>query len=295
MSLCRWVPRGAAVLAFACAAMTARAADLGAIEQRGYIIVAVSPDASPFHTLADGKASGFDGDLIDKLRHAAPFEVREQIVPVADVATALRDGTVDAAAITTEVTPEWQQKVAIVQPVAETTLHVLTHKSEGRVPSLAELGSKPLGYLQGSAGFASLTELEHYLAHAGAMLGEATAYDSFEDAYRDLQSGRIAYVFGPVADLAILAFHHPDAVAIGDAVGERRYAAWAVAKGNDGVAAYLDKFLSTERAGGDLAALQRKWLGETFADLPDHVTARDWWAARSDRKPLPVQTHLEPD
>lgn len=295
MSLCRWVPRSVGVLVVAGAAMTAQAADLGTIEQRGYIIIAVSPDASPFHTLTEGKASGFDGDLLAKLRQAAPFRVREQIVPMADLAAALRDGAVDAAAISVEVTPDWQEKVATVEPVAETTPHYLVRKSAAKVPSLAELGGKPLGYLQGSAGFASLTELEHYLAHAGATLGEATAYDSYDEAYRDLAAGRIDYIFGPMADLDVLALRHADDVAIGDAVGERRYAAWAVAKGNDSVATYLDAFLATERANGDLAALQQKWLGATVADLPDHVTAKGWWAARSDRKPLPVQTHLEPD
>ena len=47
---------------------------------------------------------------------------------------------------------------------------------------------------------------------------------------------------------------------------------WAVAKGNDGLLAYLDQFMAKVRASGELYALQEKWLGRAFKDMPSAPT-----------------------
>jgi polar amino acid transport system substrate-binding protein len=296
MSLCRWAARSVATWVLLCAFGTAHASDIAAVEKRGFIVVAVSPEASAFHTLAHGEADGFDGDLIGKLRLTTSMTIREKVVERGDIAAALRDGTVDIAAISTEVTPDWQEKVDVSLPVAETTLHWLARKGDDRIHALADLGHRPFGYPQGGAGYTSLLELDHFLVRAGTTVGEATAYESYDDAVRDLEAGRIDFIFAPVGELGAIERRAPDRLVLGDAVGQRRYAAWAVAKGNDSVKALLDKFLSSERSNGDLAALQEKWLGRSVADLPDHVDAKDWWAARSDRpKVLPILSHPEPD
>ena len=284
------------VVALATVATAAQVATLAEIRQRGYMVVAVAPETSPFDALENGKPSGFDAELLEKLRRSAPFELRQQIVPARDLAARLKSGEIDLAARCMEVTQARQASIAFGPPLAETTLYYLKRSDDDRIRSLADLGGKRFGIIASETNIQTLAEVEHHLAKANAKLGEAMRYDSAADAYAALASGRVDYVINEIADLAAVAKREPGAFTIGAPVARKTYAAWAVAKGNDALAAFMKDLLAQERANGDLAALQQKWLGRSFPDLPDSVVAQDWWTARDDRPAvLPIPSRKDPD
>jgi polar amino acid transport system substrate-binding protein len=284
------------VAALATFAAAAQAASLAEIKQRGYMVVAVSPEASPFDAIENGKPSGFDAELLETLRRSAPFELREQIVPARDLAAGLQNGAIDLAARSITVTPARQASVAFGPPLAETTLYYLKRRDDDRIHALADLGGRRFGVIAGEATVQALAEVEHHLAKAGGRLGDAVRFDSDAEAYGALASGRVDYVIDEIDDLAAAARREPDAFAIGAPVAQKTYAAWAVAKGNDALAAFVTELLTRERRNGDLAALQQKWLGRSFPDLPDSVVAQDWWTVRDDRPAvLPIPSRKDPD
>jgi len=43
---------------------------------------------------------------------------------------------------------------------------------------------------------------------------------------------------------------------------------WAVAKHNKELLAFLNESIAKQKASGRFAALQKKWFGEAFPDLP---------------------------
>src|SRR4029077_1723037 len=87
----------------------ASAATLEEIKKRGYMTVATEDDFRPFEFIKDGKPTGFDNELLDRLRKFAPFEIRQEIIPwpglLAGVSTGKYDVAVTAAAITKERQP----------------------------------------------------------------------------------------------------------------------------------------------------------------------------------------------
>ena len=55
---------------------------------------------------------------------------------------------------------------------------------------------------------------------------------------------------------------------LGQAVSGKSYPAWAVAKGNAELLAFLNDFIAKEKESGRFAELQKKWFGKSFPNLP---------------------------
>ena len=287
----------ALVLAAAFWSAAAPAATLDEIKQRGYMVVAVASEPTPYATLDKGKRGGFDAELLNRLRKTVKFEIREQPMPAAALAGALKDGTVDAVAASLEITPTRQQVLNFAAPVAEATLYYLKRADDKSIKGLSDLGGKPLGIRTGSASFLALTEIEHSLAKAGNKpLGKPAEFANEAAALQALQAKAVDYVVDDIAELAEAAKAKPKLFAIGQPVAHQSYVGWAVAKGNTDLAALLQDFMLKQRAKNGLATLQQKYLGWKFADLPEAVTAKDWWLARQDKPAVyPIPTLRDPD
>ena len=71
-----------------------------------------------------------------------------------------------------------------------------------------------------------------------------------------------------VINLKAVVAEKPDVFEIGQAVSGKSYPAWAIKKGNTELLAYMNEFIAKEKANGTMSALQKKWFGESFPDLP---------------------------
>jgi polar amino acid transport system substrate-binding protein len=286
----------AAIVVAAGSSGTGQAASLQEIKQRGYMVVAVAAETSPFASVAAGKRKGFDAELLAKLKHSAPFEIREKPVPAAALAASLRNGDIDAIASSIEITPARQQNLAFTAPFAEATLYYLKRGDDKSIKSIGDLATRPLGIRTGSAAFAALSEVEHLIVKASNKpLGKPIEFTGEDEAAQALQDRKIDYFIDEIVDLTDLAKRKHKQVAIGEPVAHETYVAWAVAKDNADLGQWLDGFAREVRAHGKLAALQQKYLGRRFVDLPDHVTAENWWTARKDHPVLPVPSVKDPD
>src|ERR1700744_4915887 len=121
-----------------------QAATLDQITARGYMVVAVPSDSSSFSAVQKGKRTGFDAELLARLRKTVKFEIREQPMPAASLAAALKDGTVDAIAASLEVTQNRQQVLDFTPPVAEATLYYMKRADDKSIKTVGDLGGKPL-------------------------------------------------------------------------------------------------------------------------------------------------------
>ena len=283
-------------LAAALHAAGAGAASLAEIEQRGYLTVGVSTAPSPFESIENGKPTGFDADLLDALAKSAKFELRRVELAPAAFAEALHSGRIDLTASSIEVTPARQHELDFPAPLAETTAWYLTRQKHDGIDALADLSGRRVGMPNGPAALEQANELEHRLAKANGRLGPMKSYPDYPQALQALDAGEVDYVVGAVSVLAAEAQRAPDRFALGQAVGQRRFAGWSVAKGNAELAKYLADFFTAEQKSGALAAVQEKWLGHAVTDLPDQVTAQYWWMARQDRAAvLPIPERKDPD
>jgi polar amino acid transport system substrate-binding protein len=276
-------------------AQDARATTLAQVRERGFLVAGVVDAASPFGGVADGKATGFDADLIDGLGKSVPIEIRQLPIAPDELESALSSGKVDIVASSVEITAPRQGAVSFASPVAEATRYYLKRRGDGGIKTLADLAGKRFGSRTSSSGLPELTEFEHRLAKVGGILGEESEYPTYQGAAKALIDKQIDYVIGDVVDLQLAVRDNPNDLEIGEAVSQKIYVAWAIPKDSPEIAGLVSGFVEQERKSGALQALQQKYLGGPVPDLPETVAAKDWWAARDKPKVFPIPSVKDPD
>lgn len=250
------------------------AATLAEIEKKGTLIVATEDSYKPFEFIENGEPKGLDHELLALLRKQAPFKIEQQIIPWTGLLAGVASGKYDVALTAAVITPERVQSLDFTMPIAEATQYYVVRADETRIKGIADLAGKTVGVQSGGASYAALADLAPKLAASGGKVGDVVQYTSLPEAYQDLANGRLDYVINGVVNLVSLTTEQPDRFKLGEAVGVPAYAAWAVAKGNGELLAFLNGFMAKVRASGELYALQEKWLGRAFKDLPDTATTK---------------------
>jgi polar amino acid transport system substrate-binding protein len=246
----------------------ATAASLEEIKKRGYMIVATEDDYPPFEFVKDGKPVGLHHDLVAILRKAAPFEIRQEILPWQGLLAGVATGKYDVAITAAVITDERAKSLTFTMPTAEGTHYYVKRANDNRIKGIKDLSGLTVGVQQGSALAAALPELDEMLKGMGGKLGRVVQYASYPEVYQELANGRLDYAINTVVTVASLVREKPTVFAAGQAVSKRSYHAWAVKKGNNELRDYLNQFLAEQRKNGTLGKLQEKWLGRSFPDLP---------------------------
>src|SRR3954452_13783623 len=249
----------------------ANAASLDEIKKRG-LIVATEDDFRPFEFIKDGKPTGFDNELIEDLRKYAPFEIKQQILPWTGILAGVSTGKYDVAITAAIITKERKNSLDFTSPIADATHYYVKKKSDTSIKSIKDLSGKACGVQAGSALLGRLPELKAMIEKEGGKMGKVVEYTSYPEAYQDLALGRTDYVVNTIINLKALVLEKPAVFELGQAVSGRTVPAWAVAKGNTQLLALIDDFLKEQKKSGNLSALQQKWLGQSFPDLPDSFT-----------------------
>lgn len=241
---------------------------LNRIKKRGYLLVATEDDYPPFEFLINGKPTGFDHELLARLRKVVPFEIRQEIVPWQGILPGVVDGRYDLALTAVGITDERAKTLAFTRPIAESTIAYVKRKDDGSIRSLQDLSGKVVGVQQGGVSLAALPELAAALKQQGGQLGSVKQYRGFAEAYQDLLNQRLDAVLHNIVSLSVLVDEKPAIFELGERVSRISYAAWAVQKGNQDLLDLLNHFLNQLSGTPDLQQLQKKWLKINFEHLP---------------------------
>ena len=263
--------RLAAVMMVGCVALSgaALAATLDEIKASGHMVVATEDDFRPFEFVEEGKPTGFDNEMLALFRKTVPFEVQQQIIPWTGLLPGVTTGKYDVAVTAAIVTKERLKNLDFTMPIADATAYYAKRKSDDSIKSIADLNGKTVGVQAGSALLENLPQLQAMLDKTGGKIGKIVQYTSYPEAYQDLAIKRVDYVVNTLINLNALVKTKPDVFEVGQAVAAPSGPAWAVKKGNTGVLEVMNKFLHDQKASGNLAAMQVKWFGQSFPNLPD--------------------------
>jgi polar amino acid transport system substrate-binding protein len=256
----------AALIAIPMLAGSASAGSLDEVKKRG-LIVATEDDFRPFEFVKDGQPTGFDNELIEDLRKYAPFPIKQEILPWTGILAGVSTGKYDVAITAVIMTKERKQSLDFTSPIADATHYYVKRKDDKSISSIKDLNGKTVGVQAGSALLGRLPELTTMLEKTGGKLGKVVEYTSYPEAYQDLALGRVDYVVNTIINLQTLVAEKP-IFEVGQAVSGPSFPAWAVAKDNKELLAFLNEFIAKEKASGRFAELQKKWFGEAFPNLP---------------------------
>lgn len=246
----------------------ARGITIEEIQRRGVMNVVTEDDFYPFEFIKDGKPSGFHKDVIDELRAYAPFKVHQDVLPWTGLLAAVTAGKYDAAITGAGVTEERLAAFDYAPPICADISHYIKRAGDDRIQGIKDLSGKTVGVQAGGAQLARLNQLDATLRRTGGQLGKVVQYQSYPEVYADLANGRLDYAVNSVVNASVLVRERPKVFALGEATTGLGFIAWPIAKGNAPVLSYLTDFVQHLYDSGKLKALQEKWFGMTFLDLP---------------------------
>ncbi len=255
------------------AANAAHAASLDEIKKRGEMTVATEDDYQPFEFTKDGKPTGYDQELLELMGKKLAFKVKQDIIPWTGILPGVTTGKYDAAVTAILVTQERMKTLDFCSPVAESVDFYMKRKGDTSISGIKDMNGKSIGVEAGSAMLKMLPQLDEMLKPTGGKLGKVVTYQGYPEAYQDLANGRLDTVVNTWLSLASIVAAKPDVFEIGQAVSKPTYIAWAVQKGNTGLRDMINEFLLGVRKDGSMYALQQKWFGTSFKDMPEEPSA----------------------
>ncbi|MGH8384255.1 MAG: transporter substrate-binding domain-containing protein [Pseudomonas sp.] len=247
-------------------------ADLEQVKARGYMTVATEDDYAPYNFVVDGKPEGFHNELLADLKAFGKqkgFDVRQEILPWTGLLASVSSGQYDVAFTGAIVTDERLRVFDFAPPFATAQHFFVKLKSnDGITQNITSLCGKAVGVQGGSSFEARLPELVKMLKTSGCEIGEVIKYQTYPEAYADLANGRVEYVINSLIAVNDVIRARDQVFEKGFAVTGGGFNAWPVPKNNPQVLAFYSEFMDSVRKSGRLAALQTKWFGEAFSDLP---------------------------
>ncbi|MBD8756170.1 transporter substrate-binding domain-containing protein [Pseudomonas coleopterorum] len=246
-------------------------ADLAEVKSKGFLSVATEDDYAPFNYIVDGKPEGFHKELLEDLKAYAKtqnIDVKQDILPWTGLLASVSSGQYDVAFTGALVTDERLRVFNFAPPFASAQHFYVKRADDKRLSDIASLCGKTVGVQAGSALLARLPELKKMMKDKGCEMGKVVEYPSYPEIYADLANGRLDYAVNALISVNDLVKTRGDTFAKGIAVSGAGFAAWPVPKNSPELLTFLSGFMDQIRANGRLAALQTKWFGEAFPDMP---------------------------
>jgi polar amino acid transport system substrate-binding protein len=246
-------------------------ADLAEVKSKGFLSVATEDNYAPFNYIVDGKPEGFHKELLEDLKAYAKtqnVDVKQDILPWTGLLASVSSGQYDVAFTGALVTDERLRVFNFAPPFASAQHFYVKRADDKRLSDIASLCGKTVGVQAGSALLARLPELKKMMKDKGCEMGKVVEYPSYPEIYADLANGRLDYAVNALISVNDLVKTRGDTFAKGIAVSGAGFAAWPVPKNSPELLTFLSGFMDQIRANGRLAALQTKWFGEAFPDMP---------------------------
>jgi len=246
---------------------SAPAATLTEIKARGYMVVATEDNLPPFEYVVATRPRGYDTDLLGLLKADSGIDIRQEIVPWQEILSGVESGKYDAAVTAAVITPRTSKRVDFTTPIAEATMAYIGRSSDKSINSIKDLAGRTVGVLQDGASAEVIPDLQAEIKRSHGKPAKVVEFRTYAEAYQALVSRRVDAVISNATTLAQLVRDTSGVFKLGQQVGKKSYAAWAVKKGNFSVLEFLDAFLAEQKSNGTLARLQAKY-SMSFPDLP---------------------------
>lgn len=233
------------------------------IEQDKTVVVGLDDSFVPMGFRAkSGKLEGFDIDLARAVFKLYGVKVSFQPIEWSMKETELKNQTIDLIWNGYSVTPERAKQVRFSADYL-VNHQILVTKRQDNITTLAKMQGKQLGVQTGSSGAAALDAkpklLKQYIAKQTPVL-----YDTFTDAFLDLNAGRIQGIFMDEVYARYYIAHQKDPNSYRILTGNFDSENFAVGmrKSDTKLQAKINAGFKTLEQNGTMAKLKQKWFGD---------------------------------
>lgn len=250
---------------------TAHAADdiLAKAKAAGELKIGTETEFAPFDFIKDGKAVGFNYDLLAAVSKEMGLKFTFVALPWESVIPGLDAGKFDMVSGPATITKARMARYAFTLPVGDATCALLKKAGDKSITTPADIAGKAVGSGKATA---QLEQLKKY----SAKLPKASTireYPDFSGAYADLAAGRIAAVANSMTNIAVVAGERPDTFElVKPPFGDKSYFGFFVRKeaGSESLIKAVNAAILKIKKDGRMAKIQQTWFKNTM-DLPDTV------------------------
>ena len=218
--------------------------------------VGTEPTFAPFEFQKEGSKeyTGFDMDLIRAIGKQMGYKVEIMNMGFDALIPALSSGNIDTVIAGMSITPERQEAVLFSAPYYRSGLVVMVQKNNDTIKGIEDLVGKRIAVQIGTTGAAKAESVKD---------AKVTAFNTNTEAAMELKNGGVDAVINdsPVVGYYLAQGGSADAKTVGDVLEAEEYGI-AVKKGNDKLAAEIDKALAELKKNGEYDKIYKTWFGE---------------------------------
>jgi polar amino acid transport system substrate-binding protein len=250
---------------------SARAEDdvLAKARAAGVLRIGTETEFAPFDFVKDGKAVGFNYDLLDEVSKEMKLKLTFIDLPWESVIPGLDAGKFDMVSGPATITKARSKRYSFTIPVGDATCALLKKAGDNSITKPADIAGKAVGSGKATS---QLEQLKKYAATLPKPVS-VREYVDFSGAYADLAAERIAAVANSISNIAVVAGQRPDTFAlVTPPFGDKSYFGFFVRKEPQSASliAAINEALLKIKKDGRMAKLEQKWFHTTF-DTPDFV------------------------
>lgn len=248
-----------------CPAVSAAKDLLDRVKERGEIVIGTEARFAPFEFVEEGKIVGYSADLLALVMQGLPgVKVNRLDVPWQGILPGLEAKKFDYIVTSVTTTRERFDRYHLSVPIADATVALLVGKKSA-IGKPEDIVGRVVGSQAGSAQLKALQALnDRLLKEQGKGVKEIKEYVDFDEAFADLEAGRIEAVAQSFPNLSDAVKKRPDAFRIlSPPFGVKKYFSWAARKDEDStsLAAFFDNRIKELIKDGSMTKLQIKWFG----------------------------------
>ncbi|MBX5088381.1 transporter substrate-binding domain-containing protein [Rhizobium lentis] len=270
MRINRILKAAAATAIILASSLSAHAADvLANVKSAGVLKVGTETAFAPFDYIDAGEHAGLNVDLFAEIGKELGVKIEWVALPWEGVLPGLEAGKFDIVAGPATITKARMERYRFTPPIAEATVAILKKAGDEKIAKPEDIAGKAIGAGKASA---QLDQLKAFGQKLGKPV-EIREYPGNTEAYADLAAGRIAGVANSLPNIAFVAKQRPDTFAVVlPPFGVKAYFGYPGMKDADHASLMdaIDKAMLKIKADGRLAAIQKKWFGQSF-DTPDYI------------------------
>ena len=235
-----------------------------AIKKRGTVVVGLDDSFVPMgFQQRNGTISGYDVDLAKAVFKQYNIKVDFQSIDWSMNVTELRNGTIDLIWNGFSINDQRKKVLTFSEPYLQNK-QVLVTKTASHINRLKQMNKKTLGLQSGSAGALDFDKYPKELKNQ-VKNKDAIQYDSFTNAFLDLNAGRIQGLLIDSVYANYYIEHQADksSYKVIDTSYPMEYYGVGIKKGNSVLEQKVNQGLNNLAENGELAKINHKWFGNS--------------------------------
>jgi len=246
----------------------AEGGSLADIRKRGVLTVGTEAAYEPFEFVENGKVVGYGHDILEYMASKLGVTLNQVNLPFQGLLPGLMTHKFDFVATSVGINAERAKRFAFSQPVGVVDTVLVVRANESAIKTPDDIVGRIVGTQMGSSSQPIAQAFDAQLKTAkGNGYSDIKLFQAYPDVMVALTNKTVDVAILPSIVAAVLMRKEPGEYKTVGKIGDPKMLAWVANPDDKEIRAFINTSLDELSKNGQLATLQKKWLGYTM-NLP---------------------------